>query len=84
MNYRMVPSRKAYITRVDAAILSQLWVKDIAVNDVMACKPETGAHCVVHDLGPQHECSITFRCKPGNLSRLKSFLDIQKCKYTVK
>ena len=43
--------KRAYITRRDASILSHIWVKDIIINDLMLCIPETNAHLSITNLG---------------------------------
>ena len=75
--------KRAYLIRKDAAIMSHIWSKDLPVNHVMLCIPQTEAHCVCHDLGPQHECSVKFRCNVDNISRAKQLLDAYKCNYSL-
>ena len=77
-------TKRAYLTRQDAAIVSRLWVREFAIAEMMACIPHTEAHCVLFDLGPQHECEVRFRVKDEKLSELKRILDIHQCAYNVK
>ena len=56
----------------------------MAVGDNMACIPETDAHCVKHELGPQHECLIKFRCPLDKIDIVMKCLDLYKCDYSLK
>jgi hypothetical protein len=82
--YDSKKKKRAYITRNDALILSTIWSKGLAVNDLMTCRPISSAHCVCYDLGPQHECIVGFRCKKEDLNSVRHILDAYMCQYNTK
>ena len=73
---------RAYLARDDAKTESTLCYVDIPIN-VIYCQPYTEAHVVKQQLGPQHECCITFSAKQSDMNFIYHVLNGASVKYYV-
>ena len=62
---------QAYLTRKDAAVISDLFFADI-LEGTMLAKTSVEPHCVEQKLGPQQECSVKFKV----LNKNSSFVEL--------
>ena len=75
--------RRAYLTRDDAKVMSYLLYGKCAAGRV-ECVPQTEAHVVSYDLGPQHECTVKFSAEPKEHGFICVVLSKGKCKFDFK
>jgi len=75
--------RRAYLTRDDAKIISDLYYGD-CVNGYIICKPYVQGHVVCHTLGPQQECQLIFTAKNTELDFVHAILKSGNVQYVCK
>ena len=72
---------KAYLTREDAAVISELFHGSVIQGKVIG-KTFVNAHVCKHDLGPQQEFSLVFKVAQKYDCYVSSLLTMKLVEYT--
>lgn len=70
--------RRAYLTRKDARIISTLFYGDSVQGDI-SCTPLVPAHVEKQQLGPQQECTLTFKATEQDSNFVRHVLQSGGC-----